>query len=175
MNKDSITQALAEISDIIRWQGIYAEYERCATLLMSILKISDPVTINDILMNFSGPVYWKDICSDYQWCSSNYASMLALDDANKVLGRNDFDFGLDIQMATEVQEADELALIYGKPTAEEREVHLPDSTTRVLRTKRYPIYDGDQVVGLLGLVKEVFVDQTPTQSKVDLLTIPNNP
>lgn len=171
MNNESITQAFAQINDIIRWQGIYADYERCATLLTSILKVNDPVVINDILMNFSGPIYWKDICSDYQWCSSSYASMLALGDAARILGRNDFDFGLDLQMATEVQEADELALIYGKPTSEEREVHLPDSTTRVLRTKRYPVYDGDQVVGLLGLVKEVFVDQVPVQPKVEVIAV----
>lgn len=158
MNVENVSHRLQEISDIIRWRGVFSEYDYCANLLMDLLKTDDTVLINDILMNFSNPVYWKDVCSDYQWCSSNYASLLALDDANKIMGKSDFDFGLNLQMANDVQEADELALIQGRMTVEEREVALPDGTVRHLKTKRFPIYDDeDHIIGLLGVVREVFV------------------
>ncbi len=166
-----ISKTLQEISDTIRWKGIFAEYDHCANLLMELLNIKDSIIINDILMNFSNPVYWKDICSEYQWCSSNYASLMALDDANKIVGKSDFDFGLALHMATDVQEADELALLQGVPTLEDREVKLPDSTTRSLRTKRYPIYDQNaQIVGLLGLVKEIFTPVANHQEALNILS-----
>jgi len=169
MGVEAISKTLQEISDTIRWKGVFAEYDHCAAQLMGLLNIKDTVLINDILMNFSNPVYWKDVCSEYQWCSSNYASLMALDDANKITGKSDFDFGLDLHMATDVQEADELALLRGIPTLEEREVKLPDSTTRSLRTKRYPIYDElNQIVGLLGVVKEIF---TPVPNASEALKI----
>lgn len=171
MRNEDVTRALQEISEIVRYRGIYADYERCATLIGHMLNVYDPVAINDVLMNFSGAVYLKDLCSDYQWCSASYASMLALGDPQLIKGHNDFDFGLDIHMATEVQEADELALIYGRPTSEEREVRLPDSTVRVLRTKRFPIYHEGVIIGLLGLVKEVFVKEAPKQPVVELLPV----
>ncbi len=169
MNVEHISKTLQEISDIIRWRGVFAEYDHCAGLLMDLLKTQDTVLINDILMNFSNPVYWKDVCSDYQWCSSNYASLMALSDAKKILGKSDFDFGLDLHMATDVQEADELALTQGKATLEEREVMLPDGTVRQLRTKRFALYDNqNHIVGLLGIVKEIF---SPVASHQEALKI----
>lgn len=168
---EQVSKMLQEISDIVRWKGVFAEYDHCAESLMALLNTTDTVLINDILMNFSNPVYWKDICSEYQWCSSNYASLMALDDASKILGKTDFEFGLDLHMANEVQEADELALFRGLPTIEEREVKLPDSTTRALRTKRYSIYDSNnQIIGLLGLVKEIFTPVPCTQEALKILS-----
>jgi len=169
MNFENVSKTLQEISDIIRWKGVFGDYDHCANLLMDLLKTNDTVLINDVLMNFSNPVYWKDVCSDYQWCSSNYASLMALDDAKKIIGKSDFDFGLGLHMATDVQEADELALLEGKSTVEEREVDLPDGTNRQLRTKRFPLYDDkNQIIGLLGIVKEVF---TPMPSSEEALKI----
>lgn len=163
MEINEVSVNLQAISDVIRYRGIYAEYDQCAASLMRLLHITDPVVINDIMMNFSNPIYWKDICSDYQWCSASYANLLGLDEPRKIFGKTDFDFGLAIQMATDVQEADELALLHGKPTTEERQVSLPDSTTRTLRNKRYPIFDNEgQIIGLLGIVKEVFVPKEAT-------------
>ena len=170
MNVENVSKSLQEISDIIRWRGVFAEYDHCAVLLMDLLKTDDTVLINDILMNFSNPVYWKDVCSDYQWCSSNYASLMALDDAKKVIGKSDFDFGLGLHMATDVQEADELALLQGKATLEEREVGLPDGTTRQLRTKRFPLYDDkNHIIGLLGIVKEIFTPMPSSQEALKIL------
>lgn len=174
MEINTTTNQLNEISDIIRYRGIYAEYDKCAATLMKMLRITDPVIINDVMMNFSNPIYWKNICSEYQWCSPSYGHLLALDEPRKIEGKTDFDFGLAIQMATDVQEADELALLHGKPTTEERQVSLPDSTTRVLRSKRYPIYDdAGQIIGLLGMVKEVFIPAKAKQATKAMSSMEN--
>ena len=167
----NLEQVLQEISDIVRWKGVFSEYDRCAGLISELLQTKDAALIKDILMNFVNPVYLKDVCSDYLWCSATYANWLALSDAKKIIGKNDFDFGLDLHMATDVQEADELALLEGKTTAENREVNFPDGTTRHLLTKRYPVYNAQgHIIGLLGVIREIFTPVVEASEALKILS-----
>lgn len=155
MKEHIITKTLADICDLVRFRGVYADYDDCCKRLQKMLKITDAIEINRIMMNLNHQVFFKNMFSEYLWSSPRFAHMLGVADADEMAGQNDYEMGWSHEMATQIQEADEYVLIHANTSTRSEHWVLPDGVDRVFEVHRYPVFDeNNYVIGILGVARE---------------------
>lgn len=111
--------------------------------------------LNSILENIPIRVFWKDTGSRYLGCNSAFARDAGLLHAEELIGKDDFQLGWHEQ--AELYRADDKWVIdsgMAKIGIEEPQT-TPDGRTIVLRTSKVPLFDGERIVGVLGIYEDI--------------------
>lgn len=116
-------------------------------------------------------VFWKDKDFKYVFCNEMTAvDLLTLSSPDEIVGKTDFDFGLELETAKWVRQTDEEILRTGQPLLNiEMTVKMRDERIVHLSVNRMPLFDSaGEVIGIIG----VSVDITD-QKEAEILKLDN--
>ncbi|MCL2741865.1 MAG: PAS domain S-box protein, partial [Oscillospiraceae bacterium] len=109
-------------------------------------------TIFDSMPDF---VFCKDMDLRYTKCNARMESFFKVSEAD-LIGKNDAEgLGASELMVRLCNESDRALLETGRPTVSEETVSAGDGTGLLCETVKVPIMDGDEIVGLLGISRDV--------------------
>lgn len=97
-------------------------------------------------------IFYKDRDSTFIACNGNFARDLGLS-TEEVAGRTDFDF-FPRELA-EKYRADDLRIMASGATEELDEGYLQDGRERIVHTIKTPVYDNNEVTGVMGVFWDV--------------------
>lgn len=120
------------------------------------LAATELALIRSFLNRIPDTLYLKDEKSRFTWVNAAQARVLGLLDAEKAVGKTDFDF-FSAQHAEEAFRDEARILETGEPLLDKvEEDNLPDGTARWVSTTKVPLRDEDgRVVGTCGLSRDV--------------------
>jgi len=115
-------------------------------------------------------VFWKDKDFKYVFCNEIAANLLKLNSPGEIVGKTDFDFGLELETAQWLRQTDEEILRTEKPLLNaEFPVRINDGTIVHLSGNRMPLFNSaGEVTGIIG----ISVDIT-AQKEAELLKLEN--
>jgi two-component system, sensor histidine kinase and response regulator len=109
-----------------------------------------------LLNNIPDRIYYKDIESRFVRCSMSMALRLGVDDPQKVVGKNDFDFHPK-ELAAEFYADEQRIILTGRPLINKPE-HRTDSKGQEIWSSvtKVPIYNQNgQITGIIGISHDI--------------------
>ncbi len=108
-----------------------------------------------IMNNIPQAVFWKDRNLVYLGCNQAFAEDAGLSSPEEVVGKTDFDMPWKDQ--AELYRADDQQVMQtGKPKVNYEEPQTtPDGSMIWLSTSKIPVFEGDQVVAVLGMYEDI--------------------
>jgi PAS domain S-box-containing protein len=108
-----------------------------------------------IMNNIPQAVFWKDRNLVYLGCNQAFAEDAGLSSPEEVVGKTDFDMPWKDQ--AELYRADDQQVMQtGKPKINYEEPQTtPDGSMIWLSTSKIPVFEGDQVVAVLGMYEDI--------------------
>lgn len=109
-----------------------------------------------VLNHLPARIYWKDAEGSYLGCNRSFAHDAGFDDADDVIGRDDFE--MRWQEQAETIRAEDRAIVESGEARFEREETQVDADGRLqwLRTSKLPMRDrSGAIVGVMGLYEDV--------------------
>lgn len=115
--------------------------------------------LTEIINIIPGNVYWKDRAGYYRGCNKNLANMLGLNSPEEIIGKTLYDF-FDQEYADYIHNIDEQVMCFNQ-MLEIEEPFGSVNSKQIFLTKKTPLYDGGNIIGLLGISVDI------TQRKIN--------
>jgi PAS domain S-box-containing protein len=110
-----------------------------------------------VMDNIPQSIFWKDRNSVFLGCNRNFAQVVGIDSPENIVGKTDYDLGLNKQQADFFRECDRRVMETGTP-----EYHITELLLRAgeqqlwLDTNKIPLQDAEgNVVGILGTFEDI--------------------
>ncbi len=140
-----------------------------------------------IIANAPGHVYWKDLNGVYLGCNTAQAKALGYQSGADIAGKTDFDLPWK-QEADKLQAIDRQVVSLRKIIEIEEKVTLPNENEAVFLSHKIPLYDKDNIIGILGtsiditqlketernLEKAKFIADSANNEKTEFIAALNN-
>jgi PAS domain S-box-containing protein len=111
--------------------------------------------LRNVIAHIPGGVFWKDKRSVYLGCNEFVASNAGMSPA-EVVGRTDWDLGIDPQEAESYRECDRRVMETGVPVLNLEETQTRADGKATLLTSKVPLRDASgAVVGVLGIYQDI--------------------
>ncbi len=112
--------------------------------------------LKPVITTTPGYVFWKDSNYKYVLCNENYAKLLGCKDVNEVIGKTDYELGLDYQTVNVIREFDKAIIESGKQEINsERIISSIDHTKPDFPITLRPLRNSnDKLIGVLGISSE---------------------
>ncbi len=123
-------------------------------MAISPLKIQKHYEILDILFSQLPYLFWKDTDGVYQGANLNQAKNLGFRSPADFIGKTIFEILHDKKTAELISKNDSLIMQNGTTVIIEERMQL-DNEERIYLSKKSPIYDEKQVIGMLGFAVDI--------------------
>lgn len=123
--------------------------------------------LDKIISSLPCVVFWKDINFVYVSCNDSALKILNLESREGLIGKTDFDIGIDIETANLNRRVDKEIIRSKQPLLnEEHNFVLADGTKSVYLLSKVPIFDeqGD-VAGIVGIMVDI-TEEKRTQAEL---------
>lgn len=117
-------------------------------------------------------VYWKDKNFHYIFCNDITADIMGLKSAEEAIGKTDYDFGWDKELADTYRETDKNIIMTGEPVLNLEE-ELIDKDGRVYQTlvNKIPLKNKKgEIIGLLGITVDITGIKKADIAKADFIS-----
>lgn len=115
-------------------------------------------------------VFWKDKDFKYVFCNEVTAlDLLKLSSPSEIVGKTDFDFGLEFEAAKWVRQTDEKIIETGKPLLNiEMAARMSDERIVYLSVNRMPLFNSaNEVIGIIGISVDITAQKETEILKLD--------
>ncbi|MGD9152995.1 MAG: PAS domain-containing protein [Gammaproteobacteria bacterium] len=125
------------------------------------------IFLEKIVAALPGNIYWKNKDGICLGCNDNVAKILGLNHPDEIIGKSDYDL-LDKDMADVISQNDKQVVTFGKEMIFEEEGVSINKSKAIYLTRKVPIFEGDEVIGLVGISFDI------TESKNEMQQIFDN-
>lgn len=124
--------------------------------------------LREIIAKVPGFVFWKDMDLKLMGCNDNFARQVGLKSSQSIIGLTDHDLPWTKEQTKKFIQDDQEILKTGIPKSNIEEIQRQlDGQDLCLLTSKVPLFDGEAMVGLLG----IYVDITPLKTIEQALRI----
>ncbi|MFN7097967.1 MAG: PAS domain-containing protein [Gammaproteobacteria bacterium] len=116
----------------------------------------DGLVLVKLLDSIPQAVFWKDTNLVFAGCNKAFAKQFDFDDPSEIIGKTDADFNWAKADAEEYRRDDLNILATGKPKLNYEETQRqPDGTIKTVLVSKVPLYEKNQIVGVLGIYSDI--------------------
>jgi PAS domain S-box-containing protein len=112
--------------------------------------------LSDILNLVPSYLFWKDMNSVFLGCNILFAKSANLTSPADIVGKTDYDLPWAKDESDKYRADDQAVIATGKSRMNTEEAQtLADGSQIVLLTSKVPLYDGDKIVGVIGMYQDI--------------------
>ena len=110
--------------------------------------------LENILNMFQEGIFWKDKDRRFLGANQMFLEYYGFDNVEQIIGKTDEDMGWHIDPEP-FRKIEENILLTGKPYLDMSGECLVKGDLRKIRASKFPIKDGDEIIGLIGYFRDV--------------------
>ena len=110
--------------------------------------------LENILNMFQEGIFWKDKDRRFLGANQMFLEYYGFDNVEQIIGKTDEDMGWHIDPEP-FKKIEENILLTGKPYLDMSGECLVKGDLRKIRASKFPIKDGDEIIGLIGYFRDV--------------------